>query len=149
MCESTNWKRNEKTKVLSALLMLDNWIEFSDSLKIVTICSICCRYRSLTARRALMHFNYVPLRTRRALMIFNDVPLTTRRVLSLYKVYGDSALLVLNGASLNIINTLLALNWCWSIWFPYLFLLYIFILLVLCSFHLCKKKLFSSQNYCF
>ena len=52
-------------------------------------------------------------------MKFKDVLLRTRRVLSLYKVYGDIALLVLNGTSLNIINALLALSrrlhlmvWC-------------------------------------
>ena len=44
------------------------------------------------------------LRARRALSQFN------RRALSLYKVCGDSALLVLNGTSLNSDNALLALN---------------------------------------
>ena len=34
-------------------------------------------------------------------MLFKDVPLRTRRALSLYKVYGDSALLVLCGTLLN------------------------------------------------
>ena len=38
--------------------------------------------------------SYHQLRARRALSLFNDVPLRTRRALSLYKVYGDSALLV-------------------------------------------------------
>ena len=33
------------------------------------------------------------------LSIFKDVPLRTRRVLSLSKVYGDSALLILNGTA--------------------------------------------------
>ena len=42
--------------------------------------------------------------------LFNDVTLRTRRVLSLYKVYGDSALLVLNGTSVDIVNALLALS---------------------------------------
>ena len=51
------------------------------------------------------------LRGRKALLQFKDVPLRTRRALSLYKVYGNSALLVLNETSLNSINTLLALNW--------------------------------------
>ena len=37
--------------------------------------------------------------------------LRARRALSLYKVYGDSALLVLNGTSLNSDSALLALNW--------------------------------------
>ena len=44
---------------------------------------------------------YHQLRARRALSLFKDVPLRTRRALSLYKVYGDSALLVLNRTSLN------------------------------------------------
>ena len=40
-----------------------------------------------------------------------DVPLRTRRVLLLtYKVYGDSAILVLNSTSLNSVNALLALS---------------------------------------
>ena len=43
-------------------------------------------------------------------MLFNYVPLTTRQVLLLYKVYGDSALLLLNGTSLNNINAHLVLN---------------------------------------
>ena len=50
------------------------------------------------------------LRARKALMQFKDVPLRARRALSLYKVHGDSALLVLNGISLNNINALLALS---------------------------------------
>ena len=44
------------------------------------------------------------------LSIFKDVPLRTRRALSLYKVYVDSTLLVLNGTSLNSYSALLALN---------------------------------------
>ena len=40
------------------------------------------------------------LRARRALLQLKDVPLRTRRALLLYKVYGNSALLVLNGTSL-------------------------------------------------
>ena len=55
-------------------------------------------------------FLYCQLRARRALLIFNDVPLRSRRVLSLYKVYGDSALLVLNGTLMNSVNALLVLN---------------------------------------
>ena len=51
------------------------------------------------------------LRARRVLLQFKDVPLSTRRALSLYKVYGNSALLVLNGTSLICNNALLALNW--------------------------------------
>ena len=50
--------------------------------------------------------------------ISSDVPLRTRRVLSLYKVYDDSALLVLKWTSLNCNNALLALNWRY---FPSLF----------------------------
>ena len=43
-------------------------------------------------------------------MLFNDVLLRTRRALSLYKVYGESGLQVLNGTSLSSINALLVLN---------------------------------------
>ena len=43
-------------------------------------------------------------------MLFKDVPLRTRMALSLYKVYGDSALLLLNRTSLNSVNALLALS---------------------------------------
>ena len=49
-------------------------------------------------------------RVRRALLLFKDVLLRTRRALLLYKVYGDSALLVLKGTSLNCNNSLLAVN---------------------------------------
>ena len=54
---------------------------------------------------------YRQLRARRVLLQFKDVPLRTKRALLLYKVYGDSALLVLNGTSLIRNNALLALNW--------------------------------------
>ena len=50
------------------------------------------------------------LRARWALILFTDVPLKTRRVLLLYKVYGDSALLVLSGTSLNSVYALQALS---------------------------------------
>ena len=47
-------------------------------------------------------------------MVFNDVLLRTRRALSLdkvyEKVYGDRALLVLNGTLLNNVSVLLALS---------------------------------------
>ena len=43
-------------------------------------------------------------------MLFKDVSLRTVRALALYQVYGDSALLVLNGTSLNSINALLTLS---------------------------------------
>ena len=55
--------------------------------------------------------SYHKLRARRALLQFKDVTLRTRRALSLYKVNGNSALLVLNGISLICNNALLALNW--------------------------------------
>ena len=54
------------------------------------------------------------LRARRALLQLKDVPLRTRRVLLLYKVNGNSALLVLNGTSLICNNALLTLSW-WCI----------------------------------
>ena len=54
---------------------------------------------------------YHQFRVRRSLSIFKDVLLRTKRALSLYKVYGDSALLVLNRTSLNSESALLALNW--------------------------------------
>ena len=43
-------------------------------------------------------------------MLFKDVSLRIRRALSQYKVCGDITLLVLNGASLNRANALLALS---------------------------------------
>ena len=55
-----------------------------------------------------LQFFFRRLRTRRA---FNNVPLRTRRALSLYNVYGNSALLVLNETLSNCDNALLALNW--------------------------------------
>ena len=56
--------------------------------------------------------NIRQLRAKNALMLFKHVPLRARRALSLYKVYMviDSALMVLNGASLNIVNAILALT---------------------------------------
>ena len=51
-----------------------------------------------------------PLRAIRALSVFNYVLLRTRRELFRYKVYGNSALLVLNGSSVNSNSALLALN---------------------------------------
>ena len=65
----------------------------------------------LRTRRVLSIHKDVLLRTRRVLSILQDVLLRTRRALSLYKVYGDSALFVLNRTSLNCDSTLLALNW--------------------------------------
>ena len=43
-------------------------------------------------------------------MQFKTVPLRTRRALLLYKVYGGSALLALNGTSFNNVNAVLALS---------------------------------------
>ena len=43
-------------------------------------------------------------------MLFKDVLMRTRGALSLYKVYGDSTLLVPNGISLNGVNALLAIS---------------------------------------
>ena len=67
------------------------------------ICKIIKEYKT--------RFNlHQQLRTRRALLQLKDVLLRIRRVLSLYKVYGDSALLILNGISLSCNNALLILN---------------------------------------
>ena len=57
-------------------------------------------------RRAL----HCQLWVRRALVQFKDVLLRTRRGLSLYKAYGDSTLLLLNGPSFVSMNALLALS---------------------------------------
>ena len=43
-------------------------------------------------------------------MMLKDVALRTKRGLSMYKVYGDSTLLVLNGTPLNSVNAILALS---------------------------------------
>ena len=61
------------------------------------------------------HIIMCQLRARRVLSTFKDVPLRTRRALPLCNVYGDSALLVLNGISLNSDCALLALNWQYDI----------------------------------
>ena len=61
----------------------------------------------------LLHQSYTlyrQLRARRALLQLKDVPLRTRRALLLYKVNGNSALLVLNGTSLICNSALLALS---------------------------------------
>ena len=80
------------------------------------------KFRPMSTRRALMLFKDAPLRTRRASMLFKDDPLRTRRVLSLHKAYNDSALLVLNGTSLNSIDALLALSQQFSCLFVVVFL---------------------------
>ena len=56
----------------------------------------------------MSYYLYIVRRARRALFQFKDVPLITRRALSLYKVYGDSALLVLYGTAWNCNNVLLS-----------------------------------------
>ena len=76
-------------------------------------------FYSIRHKRTRTH-NWIPmsnmytwdhwLRVRRALILFKDDQLRTRRVLSMYKVYGDSALLVPKGTSLYSINNLLALS---------------------------------------
>ena len=58
----------------------------------------------------LMVFRYRQLRAKRVLMKFKDVLLRTREALSLYKVYGNSAFLVLNGTLLVSVNALLAIS---------------------------------------
>ena len=57
-----------------------------------------------------LSFIYLQLRARRSLIFSKVVPMITRRALPLYKVYGNSAVLVLNGTSLKSINALLALS---------------------------------------
>ena len=60
-----------------------------------------------------MKFNSMKLHFRlnkTSLLQLKDVPLRTRRALSLHKVYGNSALLVLNGTSLVCNSALLALS---------------------------------------
>ena len=63
----------------------------------------------------LSNWQYRQLRARRALLQLKDVPLRTRRVLLLYKVNGNSALLVLNGISLNSDSAPLALSWQYEV----------------------------------
>ena len=60
---------------------------------------------------SVMSRTYCHLRARRALLQFKDVPLRNKKALLLYKICGDSTLLVLNGTSLNCNNAHLALNW--------------------------------------
>ena len=55
-----------------------------------------------------IHEQYRQLRARRGLSISKDVPLITSRAPLLYNDYADSALLGLNGTSLNSDNALLA-----------------------------------------
>ena len=68
------------------------WTSTSTELQLTSACS-----RQSRVKMVLTLFN-------------NDVPLRIRRTLSLYKVHGDSTLLVLNRTSLNSLNTLLALS---------------------------------------
>ena len=60
----------------------------------------------------LCHRTVCRLRVRRALMLVQRCSaLNQKGAISLYKVNGDSALLVLNRTSSNNINALLALSW--------------------------------------
>ena len=72
-----------------------------------------CNRKQVLWYRVLLCLSYRQLRVRRALL--QDVPLRTRRTLSLYKVNGNSALLVLNGTSLSCNNALLALSWRYAV----------------------------------
>ena len=60
--------------------------------------------------KSMYRITYCQLRARRGLMLFKDAPLRTRRMLSMYKVYGTSALLVLNGTLFDSVNTILAFS---------------------------------------
>ena len=71
----------------------------------VTISLIYCSFHCI-----ICDILYSQLRARRALLQLKDVPLRTRRALLLYKVNGNSALLVLNGTSLICNSALLALS---------------------------------------
>ena len=54
------------------------------------------------------------------LMLFEAVLLRTRRALSLYKVYDDNALLVLNPTSLKSTNALLVLSLQYDLFFYFI-----------------------------
>ena len=60
--------------------------------------------------RDIYKTSYRQVSARRALSLLNDALLRARRVLSLYKVYGDSALLLPNQTSLNNITALVVLS---------------------------------------
>ena len=77
----------------------------------IVVYIIIVAYCQLRVRKALTPFNNVQSRTRRELTPFNNVALKAKRLLWLHKLYGDSALLVLNGTLLNRVNALLALDW--------------------------------------
>ena len=78
-------------------------------------CSLPCQLFFWSELRKGTH--KTQLRARRALLQLKDVPSRTRRALLLYKVSGNSALLVLNGTSLICNSVLLALNW-WKVMLP-------------------------------
>ena len=109
------WKENpgeNKSTSADAFLNAHFWVY-----KNVTCMSgLACIKMSNHCYILLYFVSYRQLRARRALLNFKDVPLRTRRALSLYKVFGDSALLVLNGTSLNSDSTLLILNWQYVLW---------------------------------
>ena len=116
------------------------------------ILQVTCSFHQLRARRALAPFQDVQLRTRRALAPFQDVQLRTRRARSLYKVYGQSALLVLYRQSLSVTGLLALdrqyavkfkrhrpwpcgpLSWIPGMWFT------------LCQFHTRRHAVFGSSH---
>ena len=76
-----------------------------------SISSVDGAYKLTHTHTHTWRYTYRQVRVRRVLSLFKDVSLRTRRALSLYKVYGDSALLVFNGTWLNNDGALLTLNW--------------------------------------
>ena len=80
---------------------------------------------------------YHHLSVRRALSLFNDLPLRIRWALLLYKVYGDSTLLVLKLTSLNSVNALLVLSIQFILKHVY-YLLCTFACTLYCSRHQCR-----------
>ena len=82
----------------SAFLVFNG--KFLNSVNTLLVLSQSCENQNMYFNNSVCR----QLRARRALSLSSDVPLKTRRVLSLYKVYDDSALLVLNGTLLNSVN---------------------------------------------
>ena len=85
---------------MKKVIFTKNWVT-----RFYHLISVACKY--------IPQPTYISsVESQKGIMIFNNVPLRTRRALSLYRVYGNSALLVLKGTLFSSVNALLVLGRC-------------------------------------